>query len=147
MRGLFYGLSLMHTPAHLYRAIVESICFGTEAIMESFRAGGMKPDGIYVCGGAVKSRFWMQAHADVSNLPLYIPRVTEAPCLGSAILGAVAAGYYSDTATAAQNMVTIEDKVEPDAEKHGEYQFFYNKYKEAYQVSKSWMHDITTHIV
>ena len=145
VRGMFYGLSIGHTPYHLYRAIIESICFGTEAIMQTFRDGGMKPDGIYISGGAVKSRFWTQTHADVCNLPILIPRVTEAPCLGSAILGAVACGAYSDIRTAAGNMVTIEDRVEPNAERYEKYRFYYNKYVEAYQASKGWMHDITTH--
>ncbi|MEA5004102.1 MAG: FGGY-family carbohydrate kinase [Christensenella sp.] len=145
VRGMFYGLSLAHTPYHLYRAIIESICYGTEAIMQTFRDGGMRPDGIYISGGAVKSAFWTQTHADVCNLPIFIPKVTEAPCLGSAILGAVACGAYPDIKTAAKNMVTIEDCVEPDAGRHEQYKFYYEKYKEAYQVSKGWMHEVTTH--
>ncbi|WP_066644383.1 FGGY-family carbohydrate kinase [Christensenella timonensis] len=143
VRGMFYGLSLSHTPYHVYRAIIESICYGTEAIMQTFRDGGMEPDGIYISGGAVKSAFWTQAHADVCNLPIFIPKVTEAPCLGSAILGAVACGAYADIQTAAKNMVTIEDRVEPDREKQQEYRFYYEKYKEAYLDSRGWMHGIT----
>ncbi len=146
VRGMFYGLSLAHTPYHLYRAIIESICYGTEAIMQTFRDGGMTPDGIYISGGAVKSAFWTQTHADVCNLPIFIPKVTEAPCLGSAILGAVACGAYADIQTAAKNMVTIEDRVEPDGERHEKYMFYYEKYKQAYQMSKDWMHEVTTHV-
>ena len=145
VRGMFYGLSLVHTPIHLYRAIIESICHGTEALMESFRGGGMNPSGIYVAGGAVKSKFWMQTHADVCNLPIYIPKVTEAPCLGSAILGAVACGYYSDIVTGAKHMVSIADQIEPNFERHQEHMFYFEKYKQAYQDSKEWMHDVTMH--
>jgi len=147
VRGMFYGLSITHTPIHLYRAIIESICYGTEAILESFRGGGMQPDGIYIAGGAVKSRFWTQTHADVCNLPLYIPKVAEAPCLGSAILGAVACGYYKDIQTAAQHMVAIADKLEPDAGRHEEYMFYFEKYKQAYHDSKDWMHSVTARIL
>ena len=145
VRGMFYGLSIRHTPYHMYRAIIESICYGTEAIMESFRGGGMQPSGIYIAGGAVKSQFWLQTHADVCNLPIYIPKVPEAPCLGSAILGAVACGYYSDIVTAAKHMVTIEGKVEPDFGRHQEHMFYFEKYKQAYHDSKDWMRAVTTH--
>jgi len=147
VRGMFYGLSLGHTPVHMHRAIIESICYGTEAIMESFRGGGMRPDGIYISGGAVKSKLWTQMHADVCNLPIYIPKVTEAPCLGSAILGAVACGYYTDIPTAAKHMVTIADQIEPDVGRHQEYMFYFEKYKQAYQDSKNWMHDVTLNIL
>lgn len=70
VRGMFYGLSLGHTPAHMYRAIIESICYGTEAILEVFRSAGFAPQAMVVSGGAVKSRFWLQTHADVCNVPV-----------------------------------------------------------------------------
>lgn len=145
VRGMFYGLSLRHTPYHLYRAILESICYGTELIMDVFRKGGMQPEGIYISGGAVKSELWTQMHADVCNLPIYIPKVTEGPCLGSAILGAVAAGVYDKIETAANSMVTIERKIEPDQTKHEEYLFYCNKYAEFYELAKGWMHSLTMH--
>jgi ribulose kinase len=145
VRGMFYGLSLNHTPAHMYRAIIESICFGTEAIIEVFRRANFELNEIVISGGAVKSRFWMQVHADVSNVPITVPKVTEGPCLGSAILGAVAAGIYPDVQTAAENMTSVDYVIEPDARKHEQYQFYYEKYKEFYQLAKDWMHQVTAH--
>ena len=143
VRGMFYGLSLNHTPAHMYRAIIESICYGTEAIIEVFRQAKFDVSGIVISGGAVKSRFWLQTHADVCNVPIIVPKVTEGPCLGSAILGAVAGGVYSDVQTAAENMTEIDYVIEPDAQRHAEYQFYYEKYKEFYQLAKDWMHQVT----
>ena len=93
----------------------------------------------------MKSAFWTQAHADVCNLPILIPKVTEAPCLGSAILGAVACGAYGSIQEAAKNMVAVKGRVEPDQGRHEEYRFYYQKYMEAYQSSKDWMHEVTTH--
>ncbi|MDL2236244.1 xylulose kinase [Christensenellaceae bacterium OttesenSCG-928-K19] len=145
VRGMFYGLSLKHKPQHMYRAIIESICFGTESIMQSFREGGMNPDGIYISGGAVKSSLWVQMHADVCNLPFYIPEVVEAPCLGSAILGSVACGAHESIVSAAASMVKVKEVVQPRKEVHEEYQFYYKKYVEVYDILKDWMHDITTH--
>ena len=145
VRGMFYGLSLNHTPAHMYRAIIESICYGTEAIVEVFRQAKFDLSEIVISGGAVKSRFWMQVHADVSNVPITVPKVTEGPCLGSAILGAVAGGVYPDVETAAQNMTSVDYVIEPNAEQHRQYQFYYKKYKEFYALAKDWMHQVTTY--
>lgn len=145
VRGMFYGLSLGHTPSHMYRAIIESICYGTEAIIESFKAAGFKPSEMIISGGAVKSRFWMQTHADVSNLPIRVSKVTEGPCLGAAILGAVAGGAYPDIQTAAKNMTETDYVIYPNEEKHEEYKFYFEKYKEFYALTKEWMHSVTNH--
>lgn len=147
VRGMFYGLSLKHKNEHLYRAIIESICYGTQQIIEGFRTAGVAVDGIYISGGATKSDFWLQTHADVCNVPFYVPEVSEAPCMGSAILGAVVAGVYPDIKTAAHNMTTMKKTVEPNAKRHEEYQFFYEKYTQVYGMMKDWMHDITRHIM
>ena len=147
VRGMFYGLSLNHTPAHMYRAIIESICYGTEAIIEVFRRSGFDPTEIIISGGAVKSRFWLQTHADVSNVPITVPKVTEGPCLGAAILGAVAAGIYPDIQTAAENMTEVDYVVEPNIEKHKQYKFYFEKYKEFYELTKDWMHEVTEHSI
>ncbi len=145
VRGMFYGLSLGHTPAHLYRAIIESICYGTEAIIEIFRSAGFAPTEMVVSGGAVKSRFWLQTHADVSNVPITVPKETEGPCLGSAILGAVAGGVYPDVQTAAEAMTGVDYVITPDPQRHEQYRFYFEKYKEFYALAKEWMHTVTVH--
>lgn len=145
VRGMFYGLSLGHTPAHMYRAIIESICYGTEAILEVFRKAGFAPETMVVSGGAAKSKFWLQTHADVSNCPVVVPKCAEGPCLGSAILGAVAGGVYPDINSAAEAMTAVDYIVEPDQARHEEYQYYFKKYKEIYALAKDWMHAVTTH--
>jgi ribulose kinase len=145
VRGMISGLSLMHTPVHIYKALVESICYGTEVIFRNFGRSGVRPKEVYICGGAVKSRLWMQTHANVSNVPINVPKVSEAPTLGSAILAAVAGGVYRDLPTASDNMVKIVDRVEPDLAAHQEYKFYVDKYAELYPLLKDWMHDIAAH--
>jgi FGGY-family pentulose kinase len=145
VRGLIGGLSLMHTPFHIYKALVESICYGTEVIFGNFGKSGVRPKEVYACGGAVKSRFWMQTHADVCNVPINIPKVSEAPALGSAILGAVAGGAYGDLVSASDNMVKIISRIEPNRERHEEYQYYAKKYAELYPMMMEWTHDLVRH--
>lgn len=143
VRGLIYGLTLKHTPVHIYRAILEGIAYGTEHILQTFASGGYKVNGLYVCGGATKSRLWMDIHSSVSNVPIYIPEEAEAPSLGSAILAAVAAGVYPDIAAACRNMVSFVEKIEPDAELYGIYSEYAEKYRQAYPLMGEWMRQVT----
>ena len=145
MRGMVYGLSLKHGPEHIYRAALEGICYGTEHVLRTFDQVGFKPNEAYICGGAVKSRLWMQLHANVSNLTINVPEEMEAPCLGSAIIGAVGAGAFATLAEAADNMVRFVDRVEPEPEEHEKYKFYVEKYIELYPLLRTWMKDVTEH--
>ena len=71
---------------------------------------------------------------------------SEGPVLGSAILGAVAGGVYPDIDTAAEAMTDVEYTVEPNQERHEEYMFYFEKYKEIYAIAKDWMHSVTNHV-
>ena len=74
---------------------MEGIAYGTELIFRKFREAGYQASEIYACGGATRSRLWMQIHSDVSGIPIQIPEVQDAPLLGSAILAAVASGRHA----------------------------------------------------
>jgi len=131
-RGAFVGLSLNHTRGHLFRAVLEGIAFGSELILETMRANGYRPEEIVIAGGATRSDLWMQIHADVSNVPLTLTRVADAPALGSAILAAVAAGAYATIEEAAGRMVAVARRIEPSARGHDAYREAYGAYKRAY---------------
>ncbi|HMK96267.1 MAG TPA: ribulokinase, partial [Acidimicrobiales bacterium] len=93
LSGVIAGLTLQSTAVDIYRALLESIAFGTKAILENFHEAGLKVDQIVACGGiAEKSPFLMQLLSDVSGLPLEVPASSQVPARGSALFGAVAAG-------------------------------------------------------
>ncbi len=131
-RGAFTGLSLKHSRGHMFRAIIEGIAFGSELILETMRGRGFEPREIVIAGGATRSDLWLQIHADVSNVPLKLTKVPDAPSLGSAILAAVAAGQFPDIAAAAEAMVSVERVVEPNPHTHEAYRPYYEAYKRAY---------------
>ncbi|MBD0252999.1 MAG: xylulose kinase [Rubrobacter sp.] len=145
-RGVMWGLSLRHQEGHVFRAILEGICYGTEHILRTMRDNGFEPREGVVCGGPTKSELWMQMHADVSNLPISFTRVPDAPALGSAILGAVGAGIYPDIQEAARNMVHVTNSIEPDPAMHEEYKFYVDKYAQTYPQMKDLMHEVSHHV-
>ena len=131
-RGAIHGLTLKHGRAHLFRAAIEGIAFGSELILETMRHNGFAPDRIVVAGGATRSDLWLQIHADVCNLPLTLTEVADAPALGCAILAAVGVGLHPDIPTAADHMVKVTHVVEPDLSTHSAYRPFYEAYKSTY---------------
>jgi ribulokinase len=131
-RGAITGLSLRHGRGHVFRAIMEGIAFGSELILETLRTNGYAPDELILAGGAARSELWMQIHADVSNLPLTLTKVPDAPLLGCAILAAVGTGAHGSIEEAADAMVKIERQIDPDPKAHAAYHPFYQSYKSHY---------------
>lgn len=111
-RGALVGLTLSHTRAHVWRALCESVCYGTKACVEGL--GRDTATGMTMAGGATRSPFWTQMHADVTGLPVTVTRNTDAPLLGCAILASVVAGAHGSVQEAADAMVRVERVVEPD---------------------------------
>jgi FGGY-family pentulose kinase len=145
-RGMIWGLSLSHGPGHLFRAILEGVCYGTEDILRNLREQGFEPRQVVASGGPARSELWMQLHADVSNVPISLTREAEAPVLGSAMLAAVGAGIYPDVQAAAAQMVHVERTIEPDPDRHEQYRFYLDRYLETYPRMKDLMHQTTRHV-
>ena len=132
-RGAFHGLTLKHGRAHLFRAAIEGVAFGSELILESMRSNGFIPESVTVSGGATRSELWLQIHADVSNLNLTITKNPDAPLLGCAILAAVGTKFYDDIPTAVEQMVQVDRVIQPNAIVHDDYQPFFETYKASYK--------------
>jgi len=145
-RGIMRGFSLAHTTGHVFRAIMEGIAYGSEHIFRTLRGEGYELTELVAAGGPTKSALWMQIHADVANVPIILPEVTDGPCLGSAILGAVAAGIYPDSQTAAAQMVREASRIEPDPEAHEQYQFYVDQYINTYPPLQEMIHETVRHV-
>jgi FGGY-family pentulose kinase len=145
-RGMIWGLSLSHGEGHVFRAIMEGVCYGTEHIFRTLREQSFEPRMIAVSGGSTRSELWMQMHADVSNVPISLTREGEGPALGSAMLAAVGAGIHPDVQAAAKQMVHVERTIEPDPGRHAEYQFYLDRYIETYPRMRELMHETVRHV-
>lgn len=132
-RGVVRGLSLRHTHAHIYRAIMEGVVYGTKVILDVMAEGGILIDEIIICGGAAQSPLWLQIHADVLGKNIIVPKEQQAVSLGSAIAGTVAAGIYSSIQEAADNMVTIDRIVEPNPKHTALYAPYVTQYVNTYE--------------
>jgi ribulose-phosphate 3-epimerase len=139
-RGAITGLTLKHGRGHVFRALIESVCFGTEAVLTAMRANGYSPSQIVVAGGPTKSDLWLQCHADACGLPFVLTKVSDAPMLGCAILAAKAAGLYPDVRAAVQAMVHIDRIVQPDPARTQAYRMQFATYQQLYTALKKCNH-------
>ena len=112
LSGMIIGLTLKTKPEEIYRALIESTAFGMKEIILAFNEKEIPIQEIRVSGGiALKNPLAMQIYADVLNMPLTVIATTQGPALGSAILAAVAAGYYNSAEEAIYAMQSKIDKI------------------------------------
>jgi ribulokinase len=145
-RGVVLGLSLRAGRAHIFRAIMEGIAYGTRDILDTFVRNNCIVSRMIACGGATHSPLFMQIYADVAGMPIYTTRMSEASLLGAGVAAAAGAELYPSLAEASRGMVHIAGEYQPDAERHRQYQFFVDKYRETYQQLKHVLRDVTRHV-
>lgn len=134
LTGMIVGMTLLTKPEEIYRALIEATAFGTRMIVETFFKNGVEISEIFAAGGiAEKDPFTMQIYADVTKMPIKISGSAQAPALGSAIFGAVAAGRacggYDTVFEAAERMGKIKDVIYmPNVENGKVYDKLYAEY-------------------
>ena len=107
LRGMLSGLKLtdsVSSLALLYLATVQAIAYGTRHILEALADGGYRIDTLLACGGDTKNPLFVREHADITGCRIALPREPEAVLLGSALLGAVAAGRFPSIVAAMSAM-------------------------------------------
>ena len=83
--GIFAGLRASHGPDALVRAVLEGVTFGLGYGLDVLRRTGVAPAGLTLVGGGAASDGWAQLCADVFELPVQRPAVSEAAALGAAL--------------------------------------------------------------
>lgn len=136
-RGAFWGLTLSHGVGHLYRAICEGTACGTRAILDDVASHGLQIERVFAGGGGVRSRLWMQIHADMLDRPIHLPAESEACALGSALVAAVHVGAFSNLSDAATRMVRIAEVIAPRPEAVRQYREVYDLYQRLYPALRS----------
>ncbi|MEX2601296.1 MAG: ribulokinase [Balneolaceae bacterium] len=132
LKAAVTGLDLGTDTPKLFRAFVESTCFGARAIVERFKEEGIPIRGLIGMGGvAKKSPFVMQTLADVLRMPIRIVRSGETCALGAAMFGAVAAGLFDTVEEAMASMGSgFGREYHPDETRSGIYEQLYQRYQQ-----------------
>ncbi|MDM7460207.1 MAG: FGGY-family carbohydrate kinase [bacterium] len=139
-RGMVDGLTLdasLHALARLYYATLQALAYNLRDVLRAMREAGYHTDAIYVTGGSAKNRYWLRETADITGCRVIVNREPEAVLLGSAILGAVAAGAYPDIPHAMHAMTAPELVVEPNPATADYHALKFELFRELYQQHKA----------
>jgi xylulokinase len=132
-RGVFYGLCMGHTRAHMFRAIREGVTYHLRLCWDQIKAAnpGSMANLIVATGGGAKSRLWRQILADTFNLPVYRLKELETSTLGLACLIAVGTGKYSDLREAISHVKNPKiEHVQPISDNLTLYTKMFEKYRQ-----------------
>jgi glycerol kinase len=94
-RGTIVGLTRGTGRAHLARAALEAMAYGTHDVLELMTAcTKTRFERLRVDGGATENDWLLQFQADVLGVPVERPDVVETTALGAAGLAGIAAGVW-----------------------------------------------------
>ena len=136
-RGVFFGLSAMHTRQHLLRAVMEGVTFSQRDSVEVLREMGVSINEMLACGGGGSSALWRQMLADVYGCPVKTVVSKEGPALGVAILAGAGTGVYSSVQDGCAAVIKTNPPQNPISQNSAEYEKFYNVYRALYPALKN----------
>lgn len=143
-RGVFFGLSAMHTKKDMLRAVMEGVSYSLRDCVEVFREMKININDMMACGGGGSSPLWRSMLADLYNCPVKTLASKEGPALGVALLASVGAGIYSSVGEACKQVIEVNKIQEPNAQNVGEYEKYYQLYREIYPALKDSFSKLST---
>ena len=139
-RGSIFGLTRGTTREHLVRAALESIAYQSRDVIETMSVeADLQLPLLRVDGGGTANAFLMQFQADMLEVPIQVPAVTETTALGAAYLAGLATGLWQDTAEIArlwQPAKTYEPTMS-----HDQRDTLYAGWKRAVEHARGWASD------
>ena len=136
IRGAILGLRLSTSRMEVLRALLEGVAFEMRLNLDILNRSGVQVNELIAVGGGAKSRRWVQLKADVMNKPITTVAVTEAGCLGAAML-ARAADTGESLADVAHDWVRVTDVIEPNPEHAAVYEDRFPAYLKLYPTLKT----------
>jgi glycerol kinase len=139
-RGALVGLTGFVGKGHIARAVLEATAFQTREVVEAMKAdSGVALRELKVDGGMVGNELLMQFQADLLDVPVVRPRVSETTALGAAYAAGLAAGYWSDLDDLRRNWA--EGKRWTPQLESGQRERLYRNWKKAVTRTLDWVDD------
>lgn len=131
-KGALIGMTTSTTPAEIYRACMEGVCYEMYLNYSNVCKAGAHPVKLHATGGGARSAVWMQMKADVLGIPIVALKTVDAGTVGSAMLTGIALGLFRDLDDARNAMVEETVTYEPRADYHEKYMEAYKRYARLY---------------
>lgn len=135
-RGVFFGISAVHTKANFIRSVMEGVSYSLRDCVEIIREMGIQTDNMYACGGGAVSPLWRQMLADLFGCNVKTVSSKEGPALGAAILAGVCSGVYKNVVEGCKIAVK-DNKIQTQIEENScQYEPYYQLYRKLYPALK-----------
>lgn len=109
-RGTMVGMTRGTSAAHIARAALESIAFQTMDVLKAMEADASTTiKELRVDGGATANNLLMQLQADVLNVKVVRPAITETTAMGAAYLAGLAIGFWKDVSEIQQQWISEKE--------------------------------------
>jgi xylulokinase len=131
-KGVFFGLSLRHTRAHLLRAVMEGVAFGMRDCFQVIKDMGVSFRQVRASGGGARSSVWRQINADVTGEAHATINVDEGPAYGAALLAAVGSGHFASVPEACRQTLEVLEETAPNPEAVERYTAYHAVYQDLY---------------
>jgi glycerol kinase len=137
-RGAILGITRDTSAAHIARAALEGVAYQVADLIDAMHADtGKRLKELRVDGGASHSEFMMQFQADMLQIPVVRPAVTETTALGAAYLAGLAVGYWKNVEGISKQW-QVEKVFEPKMPR-SQVDELRSRWNEALQRSKDWV--------
>ncbi len=139
-RGVFFGISAVHTKANFLRSVMEGVAFSQRACFDILCENGAAPKEMLICGGGGSSRLWRQMLADNYCMPVRTLKNNQGGALGAAIMAAVGTGIFGSLDEACGTFLEYGELQYPDAKASEKYKRIYNIYEMLYPTLSEAFH-------
>jgi xylulokinase len=139
--GVIVGLKLDTTRGDILKGVLEGVVFYHKGVMDSIAETGIEMKELRAVGGGSRSDAWLQICADILGRPMVRARVSEAGCLGAAIIAAAGIGDFASLAEGVGAMVELGERFEPDAERQRGYAESYGRYRALWPLMKDYLRE------
>jgi len=136
-RGVFFGLSALHTKSHMLRAVMEGVGHSLNDCFKIINEMGISTSETRASGGGGKSKIWRQMQADMFGTDIVTINSSEGGALGVALLAGVGTGVYSSVSQACDTCITVVNRQEVNEKNRAIYQKYYPIYNSIYNSLKN----------
>ena len=139
--GVIAGLSLTHTRAQLFRAVLEGVGFGVRHNLQTFEQIGARVSRVVAVGGGAKSDTWLQIISDISGTPQVLTQVKIGASYGNAFLAGRAAGLLD--AKDIHDWVKADRVITPNPTTRDFYDALFEQYLKLYLSVRGVLHALS----
>lgn len=133
-RGMFIGLGMDMKRSDLVRSVFEGTAYALRHVMETVKESGAKANVLRICGGGAKSRTWSRIKASMLKMPVYLldEKSGDVP-VGDALIVGHKVGVFPDLTKAVENIVKVNEIIQPVDEWVKVYDQLYPYYVDMYR--------------